>query len=394
MTHRTAHSCVLVLAWSFVVHGCARAPDPGDPVAGLSKEQRARFDRGRVEFERVFTPETGLGPLFNAESCAECHESPVVGGPGDEVEIHVGAFHPDLSFCDLLVQEGGPVIQQRATPALTTAMGIDREPVPPGATGTGLRTTPDVFGFGLLDAVPDSVILALADPDDRNGDGISGRPNRFFDGRLGRFGRKALVPTLSEFNQGAFVIEQGITNPAAPAEESIGGKPIPDGVDPVSEPEVSREVTDLVDDFVRFLAPPSPRKLSKAGRRGRQVFYEIGCQACHLPTLVTGDHSVKALRHRKVNAYTDLLLHDMGPDLADICFALAAPSEFRTEPLMGLRFSEELEEGEARFLHDGRAKSIDEAIRLHGGEASTSRDRFVGLTEGDRDALLEFLRSL
>jgi CxxC motif-containing protein (DUF1111 family) len=394
MTRRVTHFCWPILSWSLVIGGCARAPDPGDPIAGLSKQERARFNRGRAEFERLFTPETGLGPLFNAESCAECHESPVAGGAGDEVEIHVGGFNSDPPFCDPLVHEGGPVVQQHATPALTAALGIEREPQPPSATGTGLRTAPDLFGFGLLDAVPDSVILALADPDDRNGDGISGRPNRFFDGRVGRFGRKALVPTLSEFNQGAFVIEQGITNPAVPAEESIGGKPIPAGVDPAPDPEINQEITDLVDDFVRFLAPPAPRDLSKVGRHGERVFHEIGCDGCHVPTLVTGDHPVKALRYRKVSAYTDLLLHDMGNDLADICFGLAGPSEFRTEPLMGLRFSEAIEEGEARFLHDGRAKSIDDAIRFHGGEAQASRDRFAGLAERDRDALLTFLRSL
>jgi CxxC motif-containing protein (DUF1111 family) len=394
MTRPAAHAWVALAVASFVVGGCARTPDPGDPIAGLSRKERARFERGRAEFERVFTPETGLGPLFNAEACAECHESPVAGGPGDEVEIHVGAYDRELSFCDPLVHEGGPVVQQHATPALVAAMGIDREPMPPSTTGTGLRTTPDLFGFGLLDAVPDSSILALADPDDRNGDGISGRPNRFFDGRIGRFGRKALIPTLSEFNQGALAIEQGITSPAVPAEESVGGKPIPDGVDPVPDPEVGRETTDLVDDFVRFLAPPAPRSLTKVGRRGERVFHEIGCNGCHVPTLATGDNPVKALRHRKVYAYTDLLLHDMGIDLADICFGLAEPSEFRTEPLMGLRFSEAIKEGEPRFLHDGRAKSIDDAIRFHGGEALASRDRFVGLSERDRNALLEFLRSL
>lgn len=389
MTPRVSAS--LIVAWLIVTGGCAR-PQQGDPIARLSKDERARFERGRVEFERVFTPETGLGPLFNAESCAECHESPAVGGPGDEVEVHVGSLSG--AFCDLLVHEGGPVIQQRATPLLAAAMGIDREPVPPSATGTALRTTPDVFGFGLLDAVPDSAILARSDPDDRDGDGISGRPNRFFDGRVGRFGRKALVPTLRELNLGAFVIEQGITNPAAPTEESIGGKPIPDGVDPVPEPEIDPASADVVDDFVRFLAPPAPQKLSKAGRRGRELFHEIGCHTCHVPTLETGNHPVKALRNRKVAAYTDLLLHDMGPDLADICFGLASPSEFRTEPLMGLRFSEQIEEGEPRFLHDGRAKTIDEAIRLHAGEAQASQAKFVGLTEADRNALIEFLRSL
>ena len=376
-----------------LVIGCARTPVPGDPLAGLTKQERERFERGRVEFEKVFTPETGLGPLFNAESCAECHESPVVGGAGDEVEIHVGAFDPVLSFCDPLVLEGGPVIQQHATPALQAALGIESEPVPPSAS-TSLRTAPDVFGLGLLDAVPDSVILAYADPDDRDGDGISGRPNRFFDGRMGRFGRKALVPTLREFNQGALIIEQGITNPAVPSEENIGGKPIPDGVDPVAEPEIDQAASDLLDDFVRFLAPPARLKLTRSGQHGEYVFNQIGCQSCHMPKLVTGNHPVKALRYRTVHAYTDLLLHDMGPDLADICFGLASPSEFRTEPLMGLRFSEGIEEGEARFLHDGRATTIDEAIRFHGGEALAARERFVQLSEADRAALLEFLGSL
>jgi CxxC motif-containing protein (DUF1111 family) len=285
-------------------------------------------------------------------------------------------------------------VQQHATALLTSVMGIDKEPMPPGATGVAFRTTPDVLGFGLLGAVPDSAILALADPDDRNGDGISGRPNRFLDGRLGRFGRKAFVPDLSEFNQGAFVVEQGVTNPIVPVEESIGGLPLPDGIDPVSDPEIDRKTMDLVDDFVHFLAPPAPRKLSAVGRHGRKIFYELGCQSCHEPTLVTGNHPVRALRYREVHAYTDLLLHDMGPELADICFGEATPSEFRTEPLMGLRFSAEIEEGEPHFLHDGRATSIEEAVRLHGGEAQAARDRFVALSEYDRKALLEFLTSL
>lgn len=383
-----------LVAGLLLAKACAKAPQLGDPLKGLTPEQRSQFDRGRAEFERVFTPETGLGPLFNAEACAQCHESPVSGGPGDEIEIHVSRFLPEGPACDPLVDKGGPVIQQVVTPALKAALGIDSEPIPPEATATAQRTTPDVFGFGLLDAVPEATILALADPEDRNGDGISGRPNRFFDGRLGRFGRKALVPTLREFNDGAFVIEQGITNPAVPSEETIGGQPIPAGVDPVPEPEITQEAIDLTDAFVRFLAPPAPQKLTQAGKRGGKIFSDIGCASCHVPTLKTGDHPVKALRYKEVAAYTDLLLHDMGPELADICFGLATPAEFRTEPLMGLRLSEQVEGGEPRFLHDGRARTIEEAIRLHGGEAAASRDRFQALSEAARQALLEFLRSL
>jgi CxxC motif-containing protein (DUF1111 family) len=251
-----------------------------------------------------------------------------------------------------------------------------------------------VFGFGLLDAVPESEILSHADPEDKDGDGISGRPNRFVDGRVGRFGRKGFVPTLREFNDGALVIEMGITSPSVPTEESFGGQPLPEGTDSVPDPEVGQEVLDRLDAFVRFLAPPPVRMLSANAKRGQDVFGRAGCNSCHIPTLRTGDNPSRALRYRNVPAYTDLLLHDMGEDMADICLGQATPSEFRTEPLMGLSLSENIEEGEPRFLHDGRAKSIDEAIRLHGGEAARSRDRFLALSEADRAALVAFLRAL
>ncbi len=389
-------SGIVILIFCSTAWCCARAhvPKLGDPLAQLTPAQREQFKRGRGQFEKMFTPETGLGPAFNAAACGECHENPVAGGPGEETEIHVSAFRPEDSFCDPLVEMGGPVIQQHVTPALKAALGLDSEPLPSAATGTARRTTPDVFGFGLLDAIPDSTILALADPEDRDGDGISGRPNRFFDGRIGRFGRKGLVPTLSEFNRGAFVIEQGITNPGMPTEESFGDQPIPDGVDPVPEPEIDQAAIDEVDAFVRFLAPPGSLKLTSTRERGRKIFAEIGCAGCHLPRLTTGGNTVKALSYVKVAAYTDLLLHDMGPELADICLGLATPSEFRTEPLMGLRLSEKIEEGEPRFLHDGRAHSIEEAIQLHGGEGRAAKDKFMRLSKDDRSALLEFLRSL
>src|SRR3989442_8748838 len=135
-----------------------------------------------------------------------------------------------------------------------------------------MRTPPVIFGRAVLDLGPASVIPSSADPADKNHDGISGRPNRNVDGRIGRFGRKALVPTLREFNDGAFVAEQGVTNPAAPTEETIGGKPIPPGVDPVADPEINQDQLDLTNDFVRFLAPPTPERLGGEGRRGREVF--------------------------------------------------------------------------------------------------------------------------
>jgi len=374
-----------VVALITAVAACQRPLKPGDPVRGLTRDQRALFDRGRVVFDSVFTPATGLGPLFNSVACGECHEDPVTGGAGDEVELHASAFRPPV--CDPLVQEGGVVIQQHVTPALKAALGIDSEPFPPSATGRALRTSPVVFGRGLLDLVPDSVILSYADPTDQNGDSISGRPNHFFDGRLGRFGRKALVPTLKEFNNGAFPIEMSVTNPAVPTEETIGGQPIPAGVDPVPEPEINQEAIDLTDAFVRFLAAPTPLKANSAARRGRELFASVGCTGCHVPMLRTGDSPIAALRNQDVAAYSDLLLHDMGPDLADICLTEATPSEFRTEPLIGLRVA-------TQFLHDGRAKTLEQAIQMHGGEGSRARDRFLGLSETERAALIAFLKTL
>src|SRR3989454_9350470 len=156
--------------------GCQRPLKPGDPVRGLSRAELDRFAHGKVVFDSTFMPEKGLGPLFNSTSCGECHEDPAKGGRGDEVELHATAFRGGV--CDPLVEEGGFVIQRHTTPALTQALGIDSEPFPPSATARALRTTPVVFGRGLLDAVPESVILAYADPDDKNHDGISGRPDR------------------------------------------------------------------------------------------------------------------------------------------------------------------------------------------------------------------------
>ena len=365
----------------------------GNALRLLTTAQRRQFEVGRAMFQTEFTPETGLGPLFNAVSCASCHEQPVVGGGGsieeggEDVELHATAFHGGTTQCDDLAAVGGQVIQKQLTPAFSAYTGLTAEPIPAAATDSGHRTTPDLFGFGLLDAVPDAEILARADPLDRNGDGISGRPNRTADGRLGRFGRKAQAATLREFNADAFVMEMGVTNPLNQTEQTIGGLPLPPGIDPLPEPEVSLAQLDAVDAFVRFLAPPPRALLGLLGARGAFVFSRIGCASCHRPVLVTGANPVRALRFKAVPAFTDLLLHDMGPDLADICLGQAQPAEFRTEPLMGLRFA-------TTFLHDGRAATISQAIDLHGGEGLAARNRFVRLTAFERAALLKFLGSL
>jgi CxxC motif-containing protein (DUF1111 family) len=385
-------AAALLISWVFVVllaialGACAKPPAAGEPLAGLTPDERARFERGREVFERAFADSTGLGPTFNAESCLECHEDPVSGGNGDEIETHATLVRPD-GTCDLLTDRGGPVFQTHVTAALTRATGLESEPIPDEANARALRTAPDAFGFGLLEAIPDADILKYADPDDRDQDGVSGRPNRFFDGRLGRFGRKALVPDLDSFNAAAFPIEMGVTTSDFPVEETVGGKPIPEGVDPTPEPEIDAESVARLRDFIRFLAPPPALSLQAAGRRGRDVFAAIGCVSCHTPAFTTGPNPVRALDRKTVRPYTDLLLHDMGADRADICLGLASPSEFRTEPLMGLRFV-------ARFLHDGAAATLEDAIELHGGEGARAREKFRQLSAKDRAALLEFLHSL
>jgi len=385
---KSLHIRHLLGALTLASLACSKPPAPvelDDPLPGLTADERARFDEGEEIFEGTFTAEQGLGPLFNADGCAVCHSEPVDGGAGATSEVHVSAFGAE-GECDSLLDLGGPVIQQRATAALE-ALGIASEPVPAEVTSQARRTTPDIFGFGLLDAVPDASIWALADPDDRDGDGVSGRVHVLPGGHVGRFGRKAAGASLAAFNEGAFRIEMGLTSAGEPVENSIAGKPLPDGVDPLPEPELTDEQTARVNDYVRFLAPPAPAPLDFHARKGRRVFEDIGCATCHVPSLRTGEHEVRVLSKVEVFAYTDLLLHDMGPELADICMADASPSEFRTEPLMGLRHMQ-------RFLHDGRATTVTDAILAHGGEAARSRAAFADLDESERQLLLAFLGTL
>jgi CxxC motif-containing protein (DUF1111 family) len=356
---------------------------PGAALPGLTRNQAQAFQAGLAVFTFPFVPSNGLGPLFNANACGECHEDPVVGGPGDEVEVHATAFHPGAA-CDLLEPTGGPVVQQDASPELQ-AQGILLEPVPAGATGTGRRSSPAVFGLGLLDAVSDRTIIFLSRI--RYPDGVHGRPAVLPNGRVGRFGRKASTATLTEFNAGAFSAEMGLTNRLHPQEGTIAGQPFPAGLDVTPEPEIDDASLNAADLFVRFLAPVAPAAFSDEARRGRTLFREIRCTSCHVPVLLTGPSRTAALRFKWIRAYTDLLLHDLGDANADICDGVATPNEFRTQPLMGIRFQE-------GYMHDGAAETIEDAIQRHGGEATTIRDRFFNLIPSDQAAVVAFVLSL
>ncbi|HXV87144.1 MAG TPA: di-heme oxidoredictase family protein, partial [Gemmatimonadales bacterium] len=370
-----------VLAVTLTAAGCGSdaammtAGEVGGPLPGLSDAESARFLAGQALFNRVFTPEHGLGPLFNENQCSACHTDPASGGTGEQRVTKATRWNG--ATCDLLADRSGRNVRTQATAAMR-AHGLERESVPQAATEVGRFTVPFLFGLGLLEAIPEAEILSRADPDDRDGDGVSGRVGRTADGRLGRFGRKADFATIEDFTVGALLLEMGLTSPQEPHEAPAGGRPIPPEADPVPEPEVDAAAVDALVDFVRFLSPLAPRRPISAGaadslRRGERWFTGIGCASCHVPVLITGRNPVRALDRKPVELYSDLLLHDMGPRLANVCAPGVSPSELRTAPLMGLSARRR------RFMHDGRAPGLREAILLHGGEAQAARDRFAQL---------------
>jgi CxxC motif-containing protein (DUF1111 family) len=377
----------LVLLW-----GCRTKSEPqlGDALRGLSPEQQAEFVQGKQTFQRVFDPTNGLGPLFNANSCAQCHEDPVVAGVGDEVEVHATRFSPPHA-CDPLFQEGGPVFELHATPLLE-AHGFTNDPVPADATAVGHRSSPPLFGLGLVDAIPEATILSREDPNGTKRHGIRGHANRTIDGRVGRFGRKADTAALFDFIVGAYHEEMGITSPLEPAKKTIDGQPVPPDTILGPDPNITTNEIGETVAFVRFLAPPPKQVFTNEQERvladlGRRLFVNLDCAVCHVPEMKTGPSDIEALNCKTAALYSDLLLHDLGPALADICLGDAHPSDFRTEMLWGLRFQQQ-------FLHDGSAKSIEEAIQRHGGEAQHAADRFKALSDDEKKALLKFLDSI
>jgi CxxC motif-containing protein (DUF1111 family) len=236
-----------------------------------------------------------------------------------------------------------------------------------------------------MQAIPDATLLALADPDDTDGNGISGRPN-MVNGAIGRFGWKAQVTTLREFAGLAYRDEMGITSPDFLTESNPQGGPVV--CDTVADPEdpIGQGV-DLFTDFMTMSAPVKPTKV-KGSSRGRALFRKIGCDGCHVSELRTGDNAVRALDRQRVRLFSDLLLHDMGSALADgIEQAAASGSEFRTAPLWGV--------GKRNpYLHDGRAQTLLDAVLAHAGEAQAVRDAFAALDASDQTSIITFLSSL
>jgi len=352
---------------------------------GLGRKGRLQFEAGFREFMKVWTPEAGLGPVFNATSCAGCHNRPLPGGSSPTFVVLFGSQGPE-GF-EPLIRSGGPVLQARGV--TTDECSVPGEVVPPQATIVTRRDTLPLFGLGLVESIPDASILRQADPLDRDGDGISGRANMVYGG-VGRFGWKAQQHALYQFVSTALVEEMGITSYLRPDEVSpqtgeLSCDTVPDPEDEGAFYQITQFLT---------LLPPLPRTGPPAAfRQGRTVFRELGCHGCHREQYRTSSPTGPNLPHRmfaerRVRLFSDLLLHYMGPDLADgIEQGDATGSEFRTAPLWGVAHS-------APYLHDGRAPTLEDAIAAHGGEAEDARGRFLALPEADRAALIAFLRSL
>jgi CxxC motif-containing protein (DUF1111 family) len=376
------------------------APADGDvldaPLPGLTPEELAAFLRGDAQFGKEFSPVEGLGPIFNNVACASCHSGDGRGRP----ENALTRF--SRSATDLALDLGGPQVQDRAIP------GASAEALPPGVL-TSLRLPPPVFGVGLIEAIPAASIIANEDPNDGDGDGISGRaamvtpapwvpldePGGGAGPQLGRFSRKAQVSSLLQQTVEAYHQDMGVTSDFLPEENvnPLSGTPT-EAADLADDPEIPSSDLRAVVHYIRTLAPPAPGEDTPQRQRGAVVFEQVGCAGCHIPVLQTGANRIAALAFKPVPLYSDLLLHDMGPGLADNRpDGAASGSEWRTTPLWGLRLMREFLNGDAFLLHDGRAGTVEDAITAHGGEAQMARDAFQGLGADDRAALLDFVES-
>lgn len=362
------------------------------PVEGLTPDQLNQFIKGDVAFnDDIFTAETGLGPLFVATSCGTCHAGDGKGHPFTTLT----RFGQTDSTGNKFLQAGGPQLQNRAV------YNYPAEQIPAGATFSKF-TPPANTGLGFLDAVTDADLMALADPDDLNGDGISGKPNWITvpdyliersntitrNGKyIGRFGKKAAAYDLLHQTVNAYDQDMGIAS-SYDAYDTYGGHEV--------DPEVNNQTVLHVVAYLKTLKAPIQRTPSDpVVLNGKKLFTEIGCGKCHTPEMHTGPSPVSALANKTFFPYSDLLLHDMGAKLDDgYTEGNALTPEWRTPPLWGLGLSKNSQGNNYFLLHDGRARSIEEAILLHGGEGQASNNKFQQFSAGDKNTLIKFLESL
>ena len=420
------------------------------PAGNLGILRRDNFFIGNAFFKQpwVSSPAStkardGLGPLFNTNTCQSCHAKDGRGRPpATEKEDFLSALVrlsiPATTDAQraAVIKNGvvaepnyGDQIQNRAIqgikpegqPRLTyqeisgsfkdgeaytlikptlTIEDLAYGDLHPD-TMTSVRVAPVMIGLGLLDAISDEDLLKNTDPDDKNNDGISGRVNKVWDVKkqdtvIGRFGWKANQPTISQQAMGAFHGDMGLStelfqNQNCTPVQSDCAK-APNG----GTPEVPKNIMDTVVFYSSTLAVPARRNTkTEAAKKGKALFTSAGCSSCHTPSFTTSDHgSIPELSQQKIHPYTDLLLHDMGEGLTDGRPDFqATATEWRTPPLWGIGLVETVN-AHTRFLHDGRARNLSEAILWHGGEAEQSKQRYTEMSKADRDALITFLETL
>ena len=367
----------------------AMKPQLGDALPGLTKAQLAAFLDGKDDFESPETEASGLGPIFNRDSCVTCHTAPVTGGAS---AINVTRFgRVENGVFNPLASLGGSLQQEMEINSVL------HEVVPPEANVVAHRNSTPLFGLGLIESIPDDQILQNVRRTPL--DGVLGKVSKVADAAtgktlIGRFGWKAQQATLLSFAGDAYLNEMGITSRLFPVENAPNGNSqllaqYDTVVDPedVVDPATGRGDIDRVADFMRYLGAPPRMQLSNSAAGGRSVFQNIGCAVCHVPLMMTGPNKVAALNQQEVWLFSDLLLHDMGTLGDGIAQGTADVREMRTAPLWGLRAS-------APYLHDGRATTIDEAIKAHDGEAKAAKDRYMKLSKQQVQQLIDFLTSL
>ena len=403
MTHiRGGHSstrvpwhlvCAVALAASAQVASLAqRQPLPGDPLPGLTAAEFEAFNLGLEDFLEVEDAEEGLGPAYNGTSCGECHSVPAIGGIAPMTEVRAGKRLADGTFEDIDPSRGS-LFQVFSIPTHGC-----QSVIPPEANVIARRVPIPLFGAGLVDAIPDETIVALEDPLDLNGDGVSGRAARVIDIesgdlRIGRFGWKAQVATLIVFGADAYRNEMGITNDLFPEEltfnlsdeQLLECDPIPDPED-IPEPGTGLRGIDNFESFMKFLAPLPRGPITAEVSAGAGVFAAVGCASCHVPTLRTGPSPNPLFDRQPVALFSDLLLHDIGTG-DGIRQGQGEPEEIRTAALWGLRFRRPL-------LHDGSAATIAEALLAHESEAQPTMERLGALSPIAIVELMAFLESL
>ncbi len=364
-------------------------PQAGAPLPGLTAEQFAEFTAGRDEFMNVEDVEGGLGPIFNNVSCVSCHSQGGTGGAGTINVVRFG--RTTAGVFDPLANLGGSLLQR-----FSIAVGT-REVVPREANVRARRQTSALFGLGLIEAIPEEVIIAGANrplPPNVRGhvamidDPASGTT------RVGRFGWKGQHSSLEAFCGDAYMNEMGVTNALFPVENAPNGKAdvlarLDTVADPedTADPETGKADFQLAADFVKYLGAPPRRPLNGSALEGRNHFNNAGCADCHTPVMRTGVNAVAALSEKSVHLFSDLLIHDMGSLGDGITQGPVTGREFRTPPLWGLRVS-------APYLHDGRAATVDAAIKMHDGQGRGARDKYLALTVAQRRQMLDFLDTL